>query len=38
MEVFDYFHTHCVFVFGLGQAAYSAGHAMTFSQAREAVV
>jgi hypothetical protein len=38
MELFDDFHTHCVFVFGLGLAAYSAGHAMTFSQAREGVV
>jgi hypothetical protein len=38
MEVGDDFHTHYVFVFGLGPAAYAAGHATTFSQAREAVV
>jgi len=38
MEVFADFHTHGLFVFYLGPAAYSAGHVMTFSQAHEAVV
>ena len=38
IQVFDDFHTHYVFVFVLGPAAFSAGRAMTFSQARDAVV